>query len=271
MSICSLNVFLVWYFTGMTAWLLVLWQSYQYCISAITANSNSMFCSISLWLQKGCETLARNLSSIHCLCNELGIIAALRHKSATDWSANGQHNHSLIVHNIVLYLSFIASLLFLVISLLCQIVQRSRESREASFILISLVSSLTFIQLMFISGAPLHTSLFKSDKICRAVPLVFHLVHLVAAFWMLSHTIFLYQRLWRPISRASSASLPLSEVHWPSSQSCCLKWVSSSSSIRIPFCQQWDCRHFFIFATALPALSVMASYYLNPEGYETKR
>lgn len=229
-----------------------------------------MFCSISLWLLKGCETLARNLSSIHCLCNELGIIAALRHKtSAPDWSTNNQHSHSLLVHSIVLYLSFISSSLLLVISLMCQIVQRSRESREASFILTSLVSSLIVIQLIFISGAPFRTSMWASDKICRIVPVVFHLVHLVSAFWMLSHTIFLYQRLWRPISRASSASLPLSEVHRSTSQSCCLQWASRSSTM--PFCRQWDCRHFFIFATILPTLSVMASYYLNPEGYETKR
>ena len=174
-----------------------------------------MFCPISLWLQKGCETLSRNLSSIHCLCNELGIIAALIHKtSSTDSSANsGGHNHSLLVHSVVLYISFIASLLLLVISLLCQIVQRSRESREASFILISLVSSLIAIQLTFISGAPFHTSWSKSRQVCSTVPLVFHLVHLISAFWMLSHTVFLYQRLWRPVSRSS---LLIAAIIWNS-------------------------------------------------------
>jgi hypothetical protein len=37
-----------------------------------------------------------------------------------------------------------------------------------------------------------------------------------------------------------------------------------------PFCQ-WGCKQFFLFATAFPAISVLISYFLNPQGYETKR
>ncbi|XP_054159786.1 adhesion G protein-coupled receptor B3-like [Oppia nitens] len=229
--------------------------------------------SRDLWQRKGCETIARNLSSIHCVCDELGIIAALIHKtSLTDSMANNSgHNHSLLVHTIVLYLSFSVSLILLLISLFCQIVQRSRESYEASFILISLVSSLMAIQLMFLSGAPFAPKWTHSHQLCSIAPLIFHFLHLVSAFWMLSHTIFLYQRLWKPLSRTSSTSLPFSESHQSIKRSvkCWSKWSSLPTSWI--FNQQWDCKQFTLFSTALPALSVLISYYLNPEGYETKR
>ncbi|CAG2104217.1 unnamed protein product [Medioppia subpectinata] len=226
-----------------------------------------------LWQRKGCETIARNVSSIHCLCNEVGIIAALFHKSSsTDSTVNTSgHNHLLLVHTIVLYISFTISLLLLMISLFCQIIQRSRESCEASFILISLVSSLMAIQLTFLLGAPFAFKWTLSQHICSMVPLVFHFLHLVSAFWMLSHTVFLYQRLWRPLSRSSSSSLPFSESHqsFTPSSKCWSDWSSRTTTIL--FSHQWGCKQFFFFATALPALSVLVSYYLNPEGYETKR
>lgn len=227
-------------------------------------------CSISLWLKKGCETLRRNSSSIHCVCNELGIIAALIHKpSSTDSSRNkfGHNSHSLLVHSFVLNMSLTTSLVLLVISLFCQIVQRSRESCEASFILINLVSSLCAIQLTFLLGVPYRCNSSLSQQVCSLVPIVLHFVHLVSAFWMLSHTIFLYQRLWRPLSHFSSSSLPLSESNLSfASSSCSSFWSLCSISFR-----QWGCKQFLLFATALPAISVLTSYYLNPQGYETKR
>jgi len=234
--------------------------------------AKSLFCvQLSLWLKKGCETLRHNASSIHCVCNELGIIAALIHKpSSTDSSQNKfGHNHSLLVHSFVLNISLTISLLLLVISLFCQIVQRSRESCEASFILINLVSSLSAIQLTFLLGAPIRCHSYMSQQVCSLVPIVLHFMHLVSAFWMLSHTIFLYQRLWRPLSHSSSSSLPLSEsnLSLPSS-SCWSFW--SLRLCTFPFCQ-WGCKQFFLFATAFPAISVLTSYFLNPQGYETKR
>ena len=267
----------------------------------------------SLWLNKGCETLHRNSSFIHCLCNELGIIAALIHKSEdNDLSETGiGHNHhhhqhhSLLLHNVVMYLSLITSFSLLVIALVCQLMQRSRETSESSFILINLISWLTIIQLVFIIGAPfrVHFGLINLQLLCSIVPIFLHYIHLVSGFWMLSHSILLYQRLWRPVllkshchrhlHRNSSSSSSFSFSFYESDShtkanansnsnssstkkchsisSSLYNWVSYIRRIDIVLTNSWNNIHFFIFSTILPAISVLISYLLNPNGYETKK
>lgn len=220
----------------------------------------SLLAICSLWQIAACQTERLNSTWLRCVCSELGVIAALSHKSS-DYAVFG-HNHSLHLRTFLLYASCALSLLLLLISLICQVAQRHRETLETSFILISLLVSLAIIQLVFLSGGPFYGRKFV--QLCNLLPIFLHYLHLMSAFWMLSHTIYLYQQLWTPLSHSSSSSLTFSESD--------LSLTSSQSWSCFRLCyKQWNCGLFFVFALAMPALSVSISYHLNPHGYETKR
>lgn len=102
-------------------------------------------------------------------------------------------------------------------TLIIQFRLRKYETRETFFIVRNLVIAILLIQLTFLFGTTFHMDLFwirvaqlspsletptfyrVKHILCLSVPIFLHFIHLASLFWMLSHTILLYQRFWRPI------------------------------------------------------------------------
>ncbi|KAH9408042.1 hypothetical protein TYRP_011696 [Tyrophagus putrescentiae] len=136
----------------------------------------------------------------------------------------------LSAYDLSLYGSLALSILLLVTSLVVQFRFRKYETRETFFIVRNLLLSLLLIQLTFLLGTTFHMDLFwvkvarwtpllaevtsspssssssntfltfarLQHSLCLSVPVFLHFIHLAVLFWMLSHTILLYQRFWRP-------------------------------------------------------------------------
>ena len=146
---------------------------------------------------------------------------------------NHNHHHHFESHfrtrlsnyDLSLYFSFIFGIIFLLITLIIQYRLRQYETRETYFIVRNLCITLFLIQFTFLFGTTFHmdafwiriaqlssqtiqTEFFHRVKhaICLAVPVFLHFIHLVTLFWMLSHTIMLYQRFWKPTSSFMEAN-----------------------------------------------------------------
>ena len=122
----------------------------------------------------------------------------------------------LSTYDVTLYISLIISVCLLSTILMIQFHLRQYEPIETFFIIRNLVIALLFIQLTFLFGTTLHMDLFwirvaqfspssledseffinLKHVLCLAVPIFLHFIHLASLFWMLSHTIMLYQRFW---------------------------------------------------------------------------
>ncbi|KAH9415992.1 hypothetical protein DERP_000487, partial [Dermatophagoides pteronyssinus] len=129
------------------------------------------------------------------------------------------------LYDIVLYTSLISSVIFFALTLIIQYRLRHYETRETFFIIRNLVIALLLIQLTFLLGTTIHMDLFwirveqlstgfettafsnqVKHILCLSVPIFLHFIHLASMFWMLSHTILLYQRMWRRHKEPSSSS-----------------------------------------------------------------
>nr|XP_046914000.1 MATH and LRR domain-containing protein PFE0570w-like [Dermatophagoides farinae] len=129
------------------------------------------------------------------------------------------------LYDIILYTSLISSVIFFSLTLIIQYRLRHYETRETFFIIRNLVIALLLIQLTFLLGTTIHMDLFWirveqlstgfettafSNQIkhilCLSVPIFLHFIHLASMFWMLSHTILLYQRMWRRHKEPSSTA-----------------------------------------------------------------
>jgi len=129
-----------------------------------------------------------------------------------------QKTRRLSSYDVSLYISLIVSVALLCTILVVQYRLRQYETRETFFIVRNLVIALLLIQLTFLFGTTFHMDLFwirvaqfspsaletpiffrVKHILCLAVPIFLHFIHLATLFWMLSHTILLYQRFWRPV------------------------------------------------------------------------
>lgn len=233
--------------------------------------------------------------------------------------ATNIHHSQHQVHRLLLFASSGIGLTFLATALICLLLsarKKNASGRDGTFILINTILALSAIQIVFLVGGPFHDSrstspsplvqydvsqiengntkpIFKlsSAQVCLGISLFLHFTHLLSAFLMLCHSIFLYQRLWRPITSEShsphhsslstqsfldGAFLSRSDSSLASSGSCwawastlCCCYCCRSSQRSVSRC--WTLRCFVLFAWTLPLAILVASYLLNPTDYETRR
>ena len=129
--------------------------------------------------------------------------------------ASMTRSHNLL-YDVALYLSLVTSILFFLTTLYVQYRLRRYETRETFFIIRNLVIALLLIELTYLFGTTFHMDLFwirvaqwspssaestlfhrTKHILCLSVPIFLHFIHLASLFWMLSHSILLYQRFWR--------------------------------------------------------------------------
>ena len=136
-----------------------------------------------------------------------------------------------------------------------------------SFILVNFLLVLTAIQLLFLFGFPFKQSEKMSLSLpatllrpvehhqilsswssrltelqsCYCYAFLLHFLHLLAAFCMFSHSVFLS---WYPLSTESKKN---------------------------PFLSRWQFRNLFLFSWLMPLAIIALSHHLNPTGYEIKR
>lgn len=148
------------------------------------------------------------------------------HQIVVDEEEEGSYFDFLhLSHHTTLYLSLVASVAFLVVTLLVQYRLSRYESRETFFILHNLVIALLMIELIFLFGTTFHMDLFwirvakwspaqldtpyvarVKHILCLSVPIFLHFIHLTSLFWMLCYSILLYQRFWRQTGPPSSTT-----------------------------------------------------------------
>lgn len=235
------------------------------------------------------------------------------------------------IHRLLIHVSSAVGLLLLVVVIFFQLLAARREDGQAKdgpLILINLVSTLCLIQLVFLVGLPFLDSSgpaeneyesFESLKkrhfffsvtqtqLCNLTALLLHYIHLVSGFWMLSHSIFLYQRLWRPITSEShsqhhsscshASTMPFGENSFflgdtslertGSCWQCCFCFGCNSSSSSSDSSSSnadsrldeeregqpthWSLRTFIVLAWVMPMLLVAGCAFYNTTGYETHR
>ncbi|RWS10220.1 hypothetical protein B4U79_13257 [Dinothrombium tinctorium] len=192
-----------------------------------------------LWTKNDCRVVRRNLTDISCLCSEMGAIAVLHQKSLE--SAFERSRSSCHLNRFVIYTSAALSLLLLIAAMVGQLLGIPPFKANVS-----------------------HHN-YSPRQTCKYVALLLHYIHLVSGFWMLSHSIYLYQRLWRPASCYSLSPLSFAESDSLTYRASCCSCFCSK------LCSQWSSKHFALVSWIVPALIVASSYFLNPVGYEYRR
>lgn len=243
---------------------------------------------------------ARNASWLRCLCSETGAFGAILQRGHDSFG----HRTPIHLHRLVLCGSAAMSLLFLLVTALSQILSARRERdehRDGPIVLANLLLALSAIQFFFLLGLPFretnhsqsefeaavlaglareHIPRLSAGQLCGLSALILHYMHLAAGFWMLSHSLFLYQRLWRPLSTSvrhsrhyssCSAAADSSEGSFFSSDATQLDDASCSCCCCARLRHRWGLWRFCLFGWATPALILGVSFALNPAGYETRR
>jgi len=137
---------------------------------------------------------------------------------------------------------------------------------------------------------------------CKMIAMVLHYLHLVASFWILSHSFYMYKRLWRYHDDCESLIIATYEDDSErySNEYNCGNSIgvavdprsvmnnaivsknneidSNSSSTKthdqlpkLPYNRGAGIMGLALFSWIVPMFCVIVSYYLNPSGYETRR
>lgn len=223
------------------------------------------------------------------------------------------HGHKVLnhVHRLLMGASSAVGLALLLVVFTFQLLATRREEgqeKDGPLILANLAAALGFIQMVFLFGFPFldasrppeneyvdfdavkrhHFYSLTQTQMCNFSALLLHYIHLASGFWMLSHSIYLYQRLWRPITseshsqhHSSCSAMPFSESSFFSASDSSLErsgscWQGCCNCFSVAGCRRegpthWSLRTFVLFAWIVPMLLVAGCSYFNSTGYETHR
>ncbi|KAK8760269.1 hypothetical protein V5799_028464, partial [Amblyomma americanum] len=184
-----------------------------------------------LWSNENCRLVEQTEQTVTCRCLQSGNVAAVRHKDWLKRTGPGHRGSAVMTGGCVVCLAAV------VLTFSVYVCNMRWEITESSVIKINLLTSVAFIQMVYIAGV--HATSVR--EVCYSVALVLHYLFLVASFWMLSYGLHLHRCLLRNSGRAAPQAPPPRTRFY-----CALSW-------------------------ALPGLVVLLSVLVNPRGYEARR